>query len=163
MLMLLRSTKKQGREVYLYDPIGADREGNEIHLLDIMESKEEDVAALMDTAEHIQKLPACMEKVLNDREKEILRKRYGLDRGEEITQREIARELGISRSYSAVIIGIKLVIASGFFLNFGYTRVKHELVLFNTSSDCRQNGSRCHVREPFFYPFPVFQFKFYAG
>lgn len=99
LLMLLRSTKKQGREVYLYEPIGADKEGNEISLLDIMDAKEEDVVGRMELAENRKKLYYFMEHALDDREKQILSRRYGLYGNKEVTQREIAKELGISRSY----------------------------------------------------------------
>lgn len=99
LLMLLRSGKKQGREVYLYEPIGADKEGNEINLLDVMETEEEDVVALMELEDNIKKLYQYMDVSLEDREKEIIQMRYGLSGKEEITQREIAKAMGISRSY----------------------------------------------------------------
>lgn len=99
LLMLLRSGKKQGREVYLYEPIGADKEGNEISLLDVIETEEEDVVALMELDDNVKKLHALIETMLDEREKDIIYKRYGLGMKEEITQRQIAAEMGISRSY----------------------------------------------------------------
>lgn len=99
LLMLLRSGKKQGREVYLYEPIGADKEGNEINLLDIIEAEEEDVVSLMELNENVKKLYQYMETVLEEREHEIIGMRYGICGQKEITQREIAQQLGISRSY----------------------------------------------------------------
>lgn len=99
LLMLLRSGKKQGREVYLYEPIGADKEGNEISLLDVIETEEEDVVALMELDDNVKKLYALIDSMLSDREKDIIYKRYGLGMGEEVTQRQIAQEMGISRSY----------------------------------------------------------------
>lgn len=107
LLMLLRSGKKQGKEVYLYEPIGADKEGNEISLLDIIETEEQDIVSVMELKENIKKMYYHLEQVLDEREKRIIYMRYGLLGGKEITQKEIAREMGISRSYSAVIIGLK--------------------------------------------------------
>lgn len=99
LLMMLRSGKKQSKEVYLYEPIGADKEGNEINLLDIIESVDEDIVDTLETRENIVKLKDFIQKLLTDREKEIIILRYGLEGGEEVTQREIAVRLGISRSY----------------------------------------------------------------
>ena len=83
----------------LYEPIGTDKEGNEISLLDIIEQEQIDIVDRMETEERISKLATIVEEALNDREKEIIRLRYGLETGEEITQREIGIMLGISRSY----------------------------------------------------------------
>lgn len=99
LLMMLRSNKKQSKEVYLYEPIGADREGNEINLLDIIESTDKDIIDDIQLKENIEKLYQCVEAVLNEREQEIIRLRYGLFGRKEVTQREIAEQLGISRSY----------------------------------------------------------------
>ena len=97
--MLFRSGKKQSREVYLYDPIGTDKEGNVINLFDIMESVDEDIVEKTEQLEKIEKLRVFVEQVLNEREREIVLMRYGLFGVKEITQREIAEKLGISRSY----------------------------------------------------------------
>ena len=91
VLMYLRSRKKNGKEVSLYEPIGTDREGNEIRLYDIMETDDDDIPEKIYLKENIQKL---YEKVESE-----LSQRYGLYNGEQYTQREIARQLGISRSY----------------------------------------------------------------
>lgn len=99
LLMLLRSKKKTSREVSLYEPIGTDKEGNEINLLDIIEQEQEEVVERIELSDNIKKLAELVEKVLDDREKEIIKMRYGLATGEEITQREIGQMLGISRSY----------------------------------------------------------------
>lgn len=99
LLMMLRSDKKQAKEIYLYEPIGADKEGNEINLLDIIESVDEDIAERMELEDNIGKLGSFVEEILNEREKEIIKLRYGLDNDKEVTQREIADRLGISRSY----------------------------------------------------------------
>ena len=87
------------KKVSLYEPIGTDREGNEIKLYDIIETDEEDVSEKIYLRENIQKLYEKVESELSDRERLVLKMRYGLYSGEEYTQREIARQLGISRSY----------------------------------------------------------------
>ena len=99
LLMMLRSERKQAREVSLYDPIGTDKEGNEINLLDIIESEEIDVVEQMSLNSNIQKLYRNMDAVLIGRERKIICLRYGLGTAQPVTQKEIARQLGISRSY----------------------------------------------------------------
>ena len=99
ILMYLRSKKKASKEISLYEPIGTDREGNEIKLYDIIETDEVDVPEKIYLKENIQKLYEKVENELSKREKLVLKMRYGLYNGEEYTQREIARQLGISRSY----------------------------------------------------------------
>ena len=83
----------------LYEPIGTDREGNEIRLYDIMETDDDDIPEKIYLKENIQKLYEKVESELSQREKLVLKMRYGLYNGEQYTQREIARQLGISRSY----------------------------------------------------------------
>lgn len=100
LLMNFRSEKKQARDVYLNEPIGADKEGNEIALIDIIESVDDDVTEKIVLIENIKLLRENLDKVLTKREREIIYKRYGIPEGEkEYTQREIADEMGISRSY----------------------------------------------------------------
>lgn len=99
ILMYLRAKKKTSKEISLYEPIGTDREGNEIKLYDIIEAEEEDVSEKVHLKENIQKLYEKVENELSQREKLVLKMRYGLYHGEEYTQREIASQLGISRSY----------------------------------------------------------------
>ena len=99
LLMMLRSKKKTSREVSLYEPIGTDREGNEINLLDVMEQKQPDIVEEMEKQRLNQKLYELMESVLSPREKEVLYLRYGLPGGTELTQKEVGKRLGISRSY----------------------------------------------------------------
>ena len=99
LLMLMRSSKKQSREVSLYDPIGADKEGNTIQLLDVCVAEEVDVIGKMEEQQNLSKLREYIDKVLTKREKEIIILRYGLLGGREVTQREIADKLNISRSY----------------------------------------------------------------
>ena len=99
LLMLFRSEKKMTRDVSLLEPIGADKEGNEICLLDIIESEPVNVAEQMDMRNNIQKLGIFMKRVLSKREQDILILRYGLFGRKEMTQREIAVQMGISRSY----------------------------------------------------------------
>lgn len=99
LLMLMRSSKKQSKEVSLYDPIGSDKEGNTIQLLDICVAEEVDVVEKMEEQQNLRKLREYIDKVLTEREKEIILLRYGLSGGREVTQREIAKQLCISRSY----------------------------------------------------------------
>lgn len=99
LLMLLRAKKKTSREVSLHEPIGTDKEGNEINLLDIIEQEQVDVVERMETEARIDRLPGLIQVKLNARERQIIMLRYGLFDGREVTQREIGRILGISRSY----------------------------------------------------------------
>ena len=99
LLMMLRMRKKTSREVSLYEPIGMDKEGNEINLLDIIEGENVDVPEIMDLEADTRRLYQILHKVLSAREQEVLRLRYGLFGEEEKTQREIAQRLNISRSY----------------------------------------------------------------
>mgnify|MGYP001135326438 CR=1 FL=1 len=98
LLMLLRSKKKTSKEVSLYEPIGTDKEGNEINLLDIIESEQVEVVDRMELGSNIRRLGRVLQ-TLEEREKEIIYLRYGLATGKEVTQREIGEKLGISRSY----------------------------------------------------------------
>lgn len=100
LLMLIRSEKKQAKEVYLNESIGSDKEGNEISLIDIIETSDEDVTDKVLLKEDLGKLYDYVETVLSDREKNIIYLRYGIpDGSKEYTQREIADIMGISRSY----------------------------------------------------------------
>ena len=99
LLMLLRAKKKTSREVSLYEPIGTDREGNEISLLDVIEQDQVDVVDRMEVEDKLHRLKGLITERLSDREREIILMRYGLLSGQEITQREIGHRLGISRSY----------------------------------------------------------------
>ena len=99
LLMLFRSRKKIAREVSIYEPIGTDKEGNEISLLDVIESHDTDITEQMDRRASLSKLTGIFEKNLTEREKRVLILRYGIFGGREQTQREIAKKLGISRSY----------------------------------------------------------------
>ena len=99
LLMMFRSRKKNVREVSLYEPVGTDKEGNEIHLMDILESQDEDVPVNCEKKENILRLYQCIEEHLTPQEKEILVLRYGLYGQKPTTQRVIAKRLGISRSY----------------------------------------------------------------
>jgi len=97
--MVLRSNKKLQNEVSLNDPIGFDKEGNEVNLLDIMKSDDEDITERLEIQGQIKKLYKAMKDVLKNREKLVLELRYGLGGKNSKTQREIAKNLGISRSY----------------------------------------------------------------
>lgn len=99
LLMMLRSRKKTSREISLYEPIGTDKEGNEIHLLDIVEGNESDIADTCIKKENIRRLYCLLKEVLTPMEYNVIRYRYGLYGEKELTQRVIAKRLGISRSY----------------------------------------------------------------
>ena len=99
LLMYFRSKKKTARDVSLYEPIGTDKEGNQIKLLDIVESGEPELWERVVEKKNILRLYELLPKVLDERESWIIRRRYGLYNTKPATQREIAKSLGISRSY----------------------------------------------------------------
>ena len=98
ILMYFRSDKKNSKNVSLYDGISYDKDGNEVTILDVLKTTEPDFAEEIYKNDNIKLLREYM-KILTPREKEVLTKRYGLDGNDEITQKEIAKDLGISRSY----------------------------------------------------------------
>ena len=99
LLMYFRGKKKTSRAVSLYEPIGTDKEGNQINLMDVVESTEKDVFEIIELKGNTRKVYEMIPKVLNEREQEIIQWRYGLYNQRPVTQREIADKLGISRSY----------------------------------------------------------------
>jgi RNA polymerase sporulation-specific sigma factor len=99
ILMHIRSTKKNQSEVSLQDPIGVDRDGNEIALIDVIGNESESVVEEVELKMQVKRLYNKMKDVLKAREKMVLELRYGLLNGTSKTQREIAKMLGISRSY----------------------------------------------------------------
>ena len=99
LLMYFRGRKKQAKDVSLYEPIGRDKEGNQIRLYDVLEREPVDIAEQMDRTQNIRKLKQQLPQVLDQREFEIICKRYGLGREQHMTQKEIANTMGISRSY----------------------------------------------------------------
>lgn len=99
LLMMLRARKKRSREVSLYDPIGTDREGNEISLLDVIESPPIDVVEDCFKHDNLSHLLKHIKNTLSPKEYHVICCRYGLGGQKPLTQREIARDLSISRSY----------------------------------------------------------------
>lgn len=99
MLMFFRSKKKNSREVSLYEPIGTDKEGNQIKLMDVVESDSPQLSDMVEMNKNILQLYKAIPEVLDERERFIICKRYGLYNTKPATQREIADSLGISRSY----------------------------------------------------------------
>ena len=99
LLMLMRGDRKLSREVSLYDPIGTDKEGNEITLLSILEHEDEDIIDQLDKKQSLRKLSKILSKVLTPREYFVVIRRYGLYGHHETTQRERAEQLNLSRSY----------------------------------------------------------------
>ena len=96
---MLRSKKKHSKEVSLYEPIGTDKEGNEINLLDVIESPPVDIVENYSTREEVRFLLRTLKDTLSPKEYQVICLRYGLFGLEEQTQREIAQRLSISRSY----------------------------------------------------------------
>ena len=99
LLMMLRGKKKRSKEVSLFEPIGQDKEGNEIHLVDIIEQQPFDVVEEMERHNSIRKLLEYIQDCLTERERKIIILRYGLDGKSELTQNDIGEMFGISRSY----------------------------------------------------------------
>lgn len=109
ILMLLRANKKYSKEVSLFEPIGVDKDGETVSLVDVIELENKEVLEGLILQQEVKELYLAYESCLKDQEKIVISMRYGLFGIKEHTQREIAEKLDISRSYSSVIIGIKLV------------------------------------------------------
>ena len=99
ILMLLRAGKKHKTIVSLSDPVGVDKDGNELTLIDLLAEKEDSVFAQVEKSIQREKFVAHLKKFLSEREFVILSLRYGLEDGTALPQREVAKKLGISRSY----------------------------------------------------------------
>lgn len=99
ILMSIRTSKKYSSDIYLQDIIGVDKEGNEIHIEDKMADDVDTIDEQVTLKMQIKVLYEKIKLVLKDREKLVIEQRYGLLNGHELTQREIADRLGISRSY----------------------------------------------------------------
>jgi RNA polymerase sporulation-specific sigma factor len=96
--MYFRNQKKSAQDVYISDPIDTDKEGNALTLIDVI-ANDSDIVEELDVQMKVEKLRQIIEKVLDERELEIIELRYGLNNKPELTQREIAKKLNISRSY----------------------------------------------------------------
>ena len=99
ILMLLRAGKKHKNNVSISDPVGVDKDGNELTLIDLLAEKEDSVFAQVEKSIQREKFVAHLKKFLTEREFVILSLRYGLEDGVALPQREVAKKLGISRSY----------------------------------------------------------------
>ena len=99
ILMLLRASKKFSKEVSLFEPIGVDKDGETVSLVDVIEMDNKETLDTMILKQDVKELYEAFESCLTETEKTVLGMRYGLYRGKEHTQREIAGNLGISRSY----------------------------------------------------------------
>ena len=99
LLMRLRQERKEVREISLYEPIGTDREGNEISLMDVIRIDEENVLLNVITSESLRNINDLFTEILDDREQQVIALRYGLYDNQELTQKEISNLLHISRSY----------------------------------------------------------------
>ena len=99
ILMYLRSNKKTSSEVYLEDPIGKDKDDNTVRLGEVLENNDKPIEEEVDLKMKISKLYEKIKKVLKNRERTIIELRFGLNGKEPKTQKEIAKDMGISRSY----------------------------------------------------------------
>ena len=99
ILMLLRANRKFSKEVSLFEPIGVDRDGETVSLVDILEMDNRETLDTMIFKQDVKEMYAAIESCLTDTERKVVGMRYGLYRGKEHTQREIAALCGISRSY----------------------------------------------------------------
>lgn len=99
VLMALRHDKKFACQVSLYEPLGFDGDGNEVSLMEVLQSEDEDICENLDRATCLSRLYEKIKSVLEKRERQVLQMRYGLVDGQSLTQREVAKTLGISRSY----------------------------------------------------------------
>lgn len=99
ILMLLRAHKKYSKEVSLFEPIGVDKDGETVSLVDVIELENKEVLEMLIFSQEVKELYEAFEVCLKDNEKTVIGMRYGLFGGKEYTQREIAEMLGISRSY----------------------------------------------------------------
>lgn len=99
LLMALRGEKKKNKDISLQETIGTDKEGNEINIIDVIDTGEKDFLESFILKQDVDKLYRGIMNVLNSREQDIIINRYGLMGRDEITQRELAAEMGISRSY----------------------------------------------------------------
>lgn len=99
ILMLLRANKKYSKEVSLFEPIGVDKDGETVSLVDVIEMENKEALETIILSQDIRELYDAFDHCLRDTEKKVIGMRYGLYGGKEHTQREIADMLGISRSY----------------------------------------------------------------
>ena len=99
ILMLLRAHKKYSREVSLYEPIGVDKDGETVSLVDVVEAENRNTLDELILDQDVKELYEVFRKCLRPNEQTVVQMRYGLFGGKEYTQREIAQVMGISRSY----------------------------------------------------------------
>ena len=99
VLMLFRAGRKFSREVSIYEPIGTDKDGETVSLMDVLETDGKEAVDQVILKQDVKQLYEAYERNLKDTEKTVIRMRYGLFGSKEYTQREIASVLGISRSY----------------------------------------------------------------
>lgn len=99
LLMYFRSKRKISREVSLYEPIGQDKEGNEIYLMDVVAHNQQEIGKQLELSEDIKRLYQVIDETLTGREKEIIRLRFGLSGNRGLTQSQVGKVFGISRSF----------------------------------------------------------------
>ena len=98
ILMYFRSDKKNSKNISIYDSISYYKDGNKVTILDVLKTEDPDFTEEIYKNDNLKLLKEYI-KILTPREKDVITKRYGLDNNDEITQKEIAKDLGISRSY----------------------------------------------------------------
>ena len=98
LLMMLRARKKSAKEVSLYEPVGTDKEGNEIQIYDLCTQKD-DILCTLERQEAVEALRKAVNTVLDNRERDVIIRRYGLNGDKEQTQQGVGEVYGISRSY----------------------------------------------------------------
>ena len=108
LLMMLRARKKSAKEVSLYEPVGTDKEGNEIQIYDLCTEKD-DILCTLERQEAVEALRKAVNTVLDDRERDVIIRRYGLNGDKEQTQQEVGMVYGISRIYVSRIEKLALL------------------------------------------------------
>ncbi len=125
ILMHFRNLKKSAQDVFISDPIDTDKEGNALTLQDVI-ADEGDIANDIDLKIKSEQVRRYMAESLDDRERVIIELRYGLDGRDELTQREVAQRLGISRSYVSRIEKKALELLRGRFENRDSRRLRRK-------------------------------------
>lgn len=162
LLMYLRSKKKTAREISLYEPIGTDKEGNEIHLLDIVEGGGEDIAEQYNRKEDAVRLYCYLDSELKEQEKQVLLLRYGLGGKAEYTQKQVAARLGISRSYvsriekNAIVFSLTTVSVAHHLFSVKCRKIrKSGHFPFHIPHSRRSSWTLCAIRAQWFSLLPI--------
>lgn len=117
ILMIIRKAKKEKMEVSLHGSIGMDTEGNELSLIDVLCTGQDDVMDMVDLKLQVERLNTLIEKHLTDREQKVVIHRFGLRGFERMTQQDIGNMLGISRSYVSRIETKAIEVLNNYFMD----------------------------------------------